>query len=72
MKKALILLIITALAVPAVFANGGNDTGGDEEIVIGMTVPGMQFPFFVIMGELAQAKADELGLRSRTAFRQAD
>ncbi len=63
MKKVLILLIIVALAVPAVFANGGNEAADDGQIVIGMTVPGMQFPFFIIMGEEAQAKADSLGIK---------
>jgi len=65
MKKVLILLFVAALAVTTVSANGNNDAaaGDDGQIVIGMTVPGMQFPFFVIMGEEAQAKADELGIK---------
>ncbi|MDF1567736.1 MAG: substrate-binding domain-containing protein [Spirochaetaceae bacterium] len=64
MKKILVLLLLAALAVTTAFANGGNDAAaGDDEIVIGMTVPGMQFPFFVIMGEEAQAKAKELGIK---------
>lgn len=63
MKKALFLLLIVALAATTAFANGGNDMDDDGQIVIGMTVPGMQFPFFIIMGEEAQAKADSLGVK---------
>ncbi len=64
MKKVLFLLIIVALATTTAFANGGNDAAAtDDQIVIGMTVPGMQFPFFIIMGEKAQAKADSLGIK---------
>ncbi len=63
MKKVLVLLIIVALAATTAFANGGNDAAADDQIVIGMTVPGMQFPFFIIMGEEAQAKADSLGIK---------
>ncbi len=65
MKKVIILLFVAALAVTTVSANGNKDAAAanDGQIVIGMTVPGMQFPFFVIMGEEAQAKADELGIK---------
>ncbi len=64
MKKVLILLFVAALTVTTVFANGNAEAAADDgQIVIGMTVPGMQFPFFVIMGEKAQAKADELGIK---------
>ncbi len=63
MKKVLILLFVAALAVTTVFANGNSGADDDGQIVIGMTVPGMQFPFFIIMGELANEKADELGIK---------
>ena len=65
MKKAFIVLFVIALILPgALFANGAKQApAGDDQIVIGMTVPGMQFPFFVIMGEEAEAKAAQLGVK---------
>lgn len=63
MKKILFLLVIAALVMPVVLFAGGQPSEDDGEIVIGMTVPGMQFPFFVIMGEEAEAKAAELGVK---------
>ncbi len=63
MKKYLAVLCLIALAVPMAFAGGGADAGDEGVITIGMTVPGMQFPFFVIMGDEAQKKADELGVK---------
>lgn len=61
MKKFIMFVLIIS-AVPFLFANGAGN-GGSDEIVIGMTVPGMQFPFFVIMGDEAQKKADQLGIK---------
>jgi ribose transport system substrate-binding protein len=49
--------------MPVLLFAGGQPSEDDGEIVIGMTVPGMQFPFFVIMGEEAEAKAAELGVK---------
>lgn len=63
MKKVLVFIIVVVLTATSVFAAGGKDSGDDGQIVIGMTVPGMQFPFFVIMGEEAQAKAASLGIK---------
>lgn len=63
MKKVLVFLFVVVLMATSVFAAGGKDAGDDGQIVIGMTVPGMQFPFFVIMGDEAQAKAAALGIK---------
>ena len=61
MKKVLVVLLALAMVSPAIFANGADDSD-DGKITIGMTIPSMQFPFFLIMREDAQAKADELGI----------
>ena len=63
MRRSIILFLAAVLAAASVFGGGGGDDSADDgKIVIGMTVPGMQFPFFVIMGEEARGKADELGV----------
>ena len=46
------LVLLVACAAPA-----------PKEIVIGMTVPGLQFPFFVIMKDEADAAAAKLGVK---------
>jgi ribose transport system substrate-binding protein len=45
----------------AVFAGGTKE--GSGQIVIGMTVPGLQFPFFVTMKNDADAAAAKLGVK---------
>ena len=56
MKKVLATLALAVALVPgAAFAQ--------KEIVIGMTVPGLQFPFFVTMKAEAEAAADKLGVK---------
>jgi ribose transport system substrate-binding protein len=64
MKKILLLTIVVSLLVPlGAFAAGRGETAEDGEIVIGMSVPGVQFPFFVTMRDQAEAAAAELGAR---------
>ena len=64
MIKIWLSCLVFVLAVGSAAGNGGSEDGTEsEEIVIGMTVPGMQFPFYVIMGDEAQMKADELGVK---------
>ncbi|MFP4302596.1 MAG: substrate-binding domain-containing protein [Alkalispirochaetaceae bacterium] len=73
MKKLLLITIIFALLLPvALFASGQEETEEEEGIVIGMSVPGLQFPFFVTMRDQAQEKADELGITLLFADAQND
>ena len=63
MKKLFLLMIVISLVVPfGIFAAGRGEVDSDE-IVIGMSVPGLQFPFFVTMRDEAEAAAAELGVR---------
>ncbi|MBF9018022.1 MULTISPECIES: substrate-binding domain-containing protein [unclassified Oceanispirochaeta] len=63
MKKLFVFICIVAFIAPVlIFAGGQKDAEDDGEIVIGMTVPGLQFPFFVTMADEAKAKAAELGM----------
>ena len=56
MKKVIAVAVLIAALVPAaVFAQ--------KQIVIGMTVPGLQFPFFVTMKQEAEAAAAKLGVK---------
>ena len=56
MKKTLATLSLALALLPAsLFAQ--------EQIVIGMTVPGLQFPFFVAMKADAEAAAAKLGVK---------
>jgi len=62
MRKLLFIGIVAFLIFPfAVFATGTNE--GSGQIVIGMTVPGLQFPFFVTMKSDADAAAAKLGAK---------
>lgn len=64
MKKLLVLLFIVVLIAPAIlFAGGKKEADDDGVIVIGMTVPGLQFPFFVTMAEEAKVAAKDLGIK---------
>lgn len=66
MKKILIKLVIIALIGPALFAAGQQEKAVSEKIVIGMTVPGLQFPFFITMQDEALAYAEQLGIELLT------
>ncbi len=65
MKKIVVLLMLVLIAGSVVFAAGQTE-GGSDKIVIGMTVPGLQFPFFVTMQDEALAYADKLGVQLLT------
>ncbi len=56
MKKALAILSLTLAMLP-------GSPSAQEQIVIGMTVPGLQFPFFVTMKADAEAAAAKLGVK---------
>jgi ribose transport system substrate-binding protein len=66
MKRLLIAMIVLLLVGFTAFAGGQADAAGDDGIVIGMTVPGLQFPFFVTMQEEALAYADSMGVKLLT------
>jgi len=62
MRKLLFIGVVAFLILPfAVFATGTKE--GSGQIVIGMTVPGLQFPFFVTMKNDADAAAAKLGVK---------
>jgi ribose transport system substrate-binding protein len=62
MRKLFFIGIVALLILPfAVFASGNKEQSG--QIVIGFTVPGLQFPFFVTMKNDADAAAAKLGVK---------
>lgn len=74
MKKTIIALLIVALATPAIlFAGGAQEEAADDgTVTIGMSVPGLQFPFFVTMKDEADAAAAALGIELLFADAQND
>ena len=62
MKRFFLLVIVVTLMIPFSAFAGGQDEGADDGIVVGMSVPGLQFPFFVIMRDEAEAAAEDLGV----------
>ena len=62
MKRLLVLIVVTTLMIPLTAFAAGQDEAADDGIVVGMSVPGLQFPFFVIMRDEAEAAAAELGV----------
>ena len=73
MKKLFLITMIFALLLPvALFASGQGEAAEDEGVTIGMSVPGLQFPFFVTMRDQAEAKAEELGVTLLFADAQND
>ena len=69
MKKILIALLIGLVVFPFLaFAGGKSEPAaaggsGAKELVIGMSVPGLQFPFFVTMKNDAEQAVAKLGGR---------
>ena len=62
MRKMFLAVLVIALLLPAAaFARGESDGDGDG-YVVGFSVPGLQFPFFVTMKDDAEAAAAELGM----------
>ena len=75
MKKIIIAIAIVALMTPAMLFAGGRQEAAapaDDVITIGMSVPGLQFPFFVTMKDEADAAAAALGVELLFADAQND
>ncbi len=63
MKRKLLILLVALMAVPlAVFAMG-TPPEGKGQITIGLTLPGLQFPFFVTMKNDFDTMAAKLGVK---------
>jgi ribose transport system substrate-binding protein len=63
MKRKLLVLLIALMAIPlAVFA-GGTTPEGKGQITVGLTLPGLQFPFFVTMKNDFDTMAAKLGVK---------
>ena len=67
MKKTLLVLLVAFFMIPSfMFASGAKESassGTSGQIVIGMSVPGLQFPFFVTMKNEAEQAAAKLGAK---------
>lgn len=63
MKRLLFVCLALLMVMPGALFAGGAKEGGGGEILIGMTVPGLQFPFFVTMKNDADAAAAKLGVK---------
>jgi len=64
MKKTLFVVLVVLMALPlAVFAGGAGEPGGGGQITIGLTLPGLQFPFFVTMKKDFDDMAAKLGVK---------
>jgi ribose transport system substrate-binding protein len=62
MRKVLFVVVALLVLIPcALFAGGSGEQS--KQITIGMTVPSLQFPFFVIMKSDAEAAAAKLGAK---------
>ncbi len=62
MKKTVLFALVILLALPlAVFATGGKEAASSG-ITIGLTLPGLQFPFFVTMKNDFDQMAAKLGV----------
>ncbi|MDD2296830.1 MAG: substrate-binding domain-containing protein [Sphaerochaetaceae bacterium] len=66
MKKILVLFMVLVVLTTGLFAAGVPEAKDDGKITIGMTVPGLQFPFFITMQDEALAYAGELGVELLT------
>ncbi|TFG62688.1 MAG: hypothetical protein E4H36_07415 [Spirochaetales bacterium] len=63
MKRTFLIILTVLFLLPVVLFAGGTKEAGSGQIVIGMTVPGLQFPFFVTMKNDADAVAAKLGVK---------
>jgi ribose transport system substrate-binding protein len=64
MKKKLLFALIVLLAIPLMaFAGGAKEGAASGQITIGLTLPGLQFPFFVTMKNDFDAAAAKLGVK---------
>ncbi len=65
MRKFLVVLMVLVTLTGTIFA-AGQVEAAKEGITIGMTVPGLQFPFFITMQDEAVAHAKEIGVNLLT------
>ncbi len=72
MKRLIIAVLVIAAVSPAFLFAGGGQEEADDVIRIGMSVPGLQFPFFVTMKDEAEAAAAALGVEIVFADAQND
>ena len=64
MKKKLLFALVALMALPLVaFAGGTKEGMSSGQITIGLTLPGLQFPFFVTMKNDFDAAAAKLGVK---------
>ncbi len=68
MKKVLIAFLVVLFLLPAfVFATGSKEgaagSSANKQLTIGMSVPGLQFPFFVTMKNDAEKAAAAMGAK---------
>lgn len=63
MRRKVVLMVLL-LALPlGVFAGGTREAATDGQITIGLTLPGLQFPFFVTMKNDFDQMAAQLGVK---------
>lgn len=72
MRRILLAVLVLAMVLPMVAFGGGRQEAASDQIVIGMSVPGLQFPFFVTMKDEAEAAAASLGIQLVFADAQND
>ncbi len=65
MRKTFLLLVLFRVILPfAVFAGGGSETTKPSgQITLGLSLPSLQFPFFVTMKNDAEQEAAKLGVK---------
>jgi len=66
MKRILVAVMLMSLISAGFLLGAGQVEGAEGEIVIGMTVPGLQFPFFVTMQDEAEQYAEKNGFKLLT------
>lgn len=72
MRRIFLAVLVLALVLPMVAFGGGRREAASDQIVVGMSVPGLQFPFFVTMKGEAEAAAASLGIKLVFADAQND
>jgi ribose transport system substrate-binding protein len=63
MKKKLFFVLVVLMALPLVVFAGGKTEQPSGQITIGLTLPGLQFPFFVTMKNDFDQMAAKLGVK---------
>ncbi|TVR66531.1 MAG: D-ribose ABC transporter substrate-binding protein [Spirochaetaceae bacterium] len=72
MRRILLTVLVLMMVLPMIAFGAGRREVADDTIVIGMSVPGLQFPFFVTMKDEAEAAAAALGVQLLFADAQND